>query len=285
MGKEPFVLEWLGGPAESRFRRLRPGVDDLPWGTLDTSSFSPLVIDRARVAWTEAAYTEYATAAAFSDIVHALLAAKAPIDLVGMTSDFVADEIVHVELTSRMAMELGGGAPYEIDFEALTVRPAVHLLPFQRANEMILRTCIAEELSVPFFSESMACASQPIARAVLDRIAKDEAPHGGLAWLYLDWAQEELDDAERRRLARVAHEVLERGHAYWARLRSRAPDVAEQELGWMTPARFDAVQSRAIRGSIALPLAGYGIILDEAVLDRLLVVPDAPWEVTKPGGG
>ncbi len=284
MGKEPFVLEWLGGPAESRFRKLRPGVDDMPWGTLDTTGFSPLVIDRARVAWTEAAFTEYAAAAAFADIVHALLAAKAPIDLVGVTSDFVADEIVHVELTSRMAMELGGGAPYEIDFDALTVRPAVHLPPFQRANEMVLRTCIAEELSVPFFSESMAAVSQPIARAVLERIAKDEVPHGNLAWLYLDWAQEELDDAERRRLARIVNEVLERGHAYWMRLRSRAPSAAEQELGWMAPDRFDAVQSKAIRESIALPLARYGIVLDEVLLDRLLVVPDAPWGITKPSG-
>jgi hypothetical protein len=116
---------------------------------------------------------------------------------------------------------------------------------------------------------------------VLERLAKDEAPHGELAWLYLDWAQEEMDDAERRRLARVVIEVLERGHAYWSRLRSRAPVAAEQELGWMTPERFDAAQSKAIRESIALPLAGYGIVLDEATLERLLVAPDAPW-ITKP---
>jgi hypothetical protein len=277
MVKEPFVLEWLGGLAESRFRKLRPGVDDLPWGSLDTSGFSPLVIDRARVAWTEAAVTEYATAAAFADIVHGLLAAKAPIDLVGMTSDFVADEVLHVELTSRMAMELGGGAPYEIDFEALTIRPSLHLLPQQRASEMILRTCVAEALSVPLLHESMEATSQPIARAVLERIAKDEAPHGELVWLYLDWAQEEMDDPERRRLARIAHEVLERARAYWSRLRSRAPVAEEQELGWMTPERFDAAQSTAIRERIASPLAGYGIVLDERVIERLLVVPDAPW--------
>ena len=107
--KEPFELEWMGGPAEHHFRKARPGIDDLPWGTLDTSDYPPEVVLAARATWTEAAYTEYRAIAAFSAVLHGLCEAKAPLDLIGMASSFVADEVVHVELASRVAMELGGG--------------------------------------------------------------------------------------------------------------------------------------------------------------------------------
>ena len=115
--KQPFALGWLGGSAERYFRRIRPGVEQLPWGSLEPGRYPPLLVDRARVSWTEAAYNEYCTAVAFADLVRALLECNAPIDLVGMAGDFLADEMSHVELTSRIAMELGGGAPYEVDFE------------------------------------------------------------------------------------------------------------------------------------------------------------------------
>src|SRR5688572_10240564 len=114
--KEPFDLEWLGGVAERHFRIVRPGVEEMPWGTFDLSRYPPQLLDRARISWTEAAYNEYCTASAFAEMLGALLAARAPVDLIGMASDFMADEILHVELTSRLAMELGGGAPYVIDF-------------------------------------------------------------------------------------------------------------------------------------------------------------------------
>src|SRR5690606_13022518 len=131
----------------------------------------PELVDRARVSWTEAAYNEYCTAAAFSELLGALLAAKAPVDLVGMASDFVADEILHVELTSRVAMELGGGAPYEIDFEDLHRRPAAELTPLQRANELVVHVCcVGEAFSLPMLASAFGSATHPLTRAVLERI-------------------------------------------------------------------------------------------------------------------
>src|SRR5262245_8325858 len=113
-----FELEWLGGSAEKMFRRLRPGIDELPWGTLDPRDYHDELVDAARRSWTEGAYSEYRTAAGFAALLEAMVAAAAPIDLIGMASGFVADEMTHVELNCRMAMELGGGAPYLVDFEA-----------------------------------------------------------------------------------------------------------------------------------------------------------------------
>src|SRR3974390_1022175 len=113
----------MGGAAEHHFRKARPATEDLPWGTLDAAKYSPSAVEYARGAWTEVAINEYRAVASFCEVLRALVDIKAPLDLLGMTSDFLADECSHVELASRMAMELGGAVPRIVDFDALTVRP------------------------------------------------------------------------------------------------------------------------------------------------------------------
>ena len=113
--KVPFELEWMGGAAEHHFRKARPTTEDLPWGTIVVSEFAPAAIESARGSWTEVAINEYRAVASFCEVLRALVDVKAPLDLLGMTSDFLADECSHVELASRMAMELGGAAPRMVD--------------------------------------------------------------------------------------------------------------------------------------------------------------------------
>jgi hypothetical protein len=115
------------------------------------------LVDRARIAWTEAAHNEYATALALTEMLKWLLIARAPVDLVGMASDFVADEILHVELTSRIAMELGGGAPFRVRPEGVLVASAPDLDALQSANEWVVKSCcVGEAFSVPMLSGAMS---------------------------------------------------------------------------------------------------------------------------------
>ena len=161
MTKSLFELEWMGGPAERHFRKIRPDVESMPWGTLDVRELPPLLVERARVSWTEACYNEYCTAAAFADLLGALLSARAPIDIIGMASDFVADEVLHVELTSRIAMELGGGAHLtSVDSRPPHVRRRrPGLDPIQRANELVVKTCcVGEAFSVPMLAGCLRSA-------------------------------------------------------------------------------------------------------------------------------
>ena len=58
-----------------------------------------------------------------------------------MASDFLADEMLHVELTARLAAELGGAANYQIDFAKLKLPLDPDLHPMQRSNELIVRIC------------------------------------------------------------------------------------------------------------------------------------------------
>lgn len=277
--REPFDLEWMGGVAEKYFRRIRPDVDELPWGTLDPTRYPIELVDRARVSWTEAAYNEYCTAVAFSEMLGALLAAKAPIDLIGMASDFMADEVLHVELTSRIAMELGGGAPYEIDFDGLGVHPSLELSPLQRANQLVVHVCcVGEAFSLPMLASAYNSALHPLTKQVLQRIVHDEAPHGRFGFLYLDWVSDQLDAAERARLGGIAVDTIAQFAPLWQRLTSRVQDgiTSEgysiehvRELGWTESSLYATRARRAIEEEVVAPLAKYGI---ELPADGLAVV-------------
>jgi hypothetical protein len=278
--REPFDLEWMGGVSEKYFRRIRPNVDELPWGTLDPARYPVELVDRARVSWTEAAYNEYCTAVAFSEMLGALLAAKAPIDLIGMASDFMADEVLHVELTSRIAMELGGGAPYEIDFDGLGVHPSLELSPLQRANQLVVHVCcVGEAFSLPMLASAYGSALHPLTKQVLQRIVHDEAPHGRFGFLYLDWVTDQLDAAERARLGHIAVDTIAQFAPLWQRLTSRVHDGITtegfqlehvRELGWTESSLYATRACRAVEEEVVAPLAKYGIELPADRLAALL---------------
>ncbi len=278
--KEPFDLEWMGGVAEKHFRKVRPGVDELPWGTLDVARYPLELIDRARVSWTEAAYNEYCTAVAFAEMLQALLAAKAPIDLIGMASDFMVDEMLHVELTSRIAMELGGGAPYQVEFANLGVNPSPELSPLQRANELVVHVCcVGEAFSLPMLASAYGSALHPLTKQVLQRIVHDEAPHGRFGFLYLDWASEQMDAAERTRLGEVAASTIELFAPLWQRLTSRVQDGVTsegyriehvRELGWTESSAYAVRARAAIEQEVVAPLGKYGIAIPADRLARVL---------------
>lgn len=260
-----FTLSWLGGAAERCFRRRRPGVDELPWGTLDPRPYPPELVLRARFAWTDGAFVEYATAAQLADIVRGLIAVGAPIDLVGMAGEFVADEMLHVELHARVLHELGGAVPYRVDTE-LVAPPVAPERPLLSLAAAIVRTCcVGESLAVPMLAATRNVATQPLVEAVLARIVEDEGPHALLGWLFLDWA--DLDDPDRRVLARVAHDALADARKLARTPTSRVLDGRTTEgfrlddlhaLGWLdseayTPAALDAldvVEARLVRAGI-----------------------------------
>jgi hypothetical protein len=275
-----FELEWLGGAAERHFRQVRGGVDELPWGTLRRADYPELLADRARVSWSQAALNEYCTAAAFADLIVAMLAANAPIDLVGMASDFLADEIHHVELTSRIAMELGGGAPFDVDFSRLSPERDPSLSPLYRALELGVRVCcVAEAFSVPMLASALRAATHPLTRAVLERIVRDEAPHGRLGWLLLEWADDRIDDAQRTRLGHVALDSIRELSPVWRVLTSSEHDGMTSEgfsldqvgqLGFMISTTARRVARSAMRDEVVAPLAKFGIVVPEHELEQLL---------------
>jgi hypothetical protein len=265
--KVPFELEWMGGVAEHHFRRVRPATDELPWGTLTASEHPPAAVEYARGAWTEVAINEYRAVASFCEVLRALVDVKAPLDLLGMTSDFLTDECSHVELASRMAMELGGAAPRSIDLDHFATRPA-GLTAFQRANELLLRvSCVAEAFSGGTATVSLGATSHPLPRSVYETILRDEARHRRLGGLYFEWALARIDEDERRRLGRVLLGALKGLAPFWKSPSSRAdtrPELHEEDLralGWLPPAQFAPVARDVTVRDILDPLATIGITI------------------------
>ncbi len=259
-----FELEAVGGPWARRLRRRRAGFDALPWNEAAAGA-SPEALESARLVWTRSAFSEYASAAAFAEIAACLLAAGAPIDLTAAAGDFVVDEVIHAELSARVAMSLGGAVLLEVDLSRL-VRPPIAAAPLLRAAELVVRTsCVGEALTVPILKASKASAASPLIKAVIARIVRDESSHSQIGPWFLDWADGQLSEDDRAHLGRVAGAAVRAFAPIFAG--SCAPGA---ELGVLDCATYDAAFARALRQRVAAPLGARGIAIPE---EDLAAVP------------
>ena len=261
-----FEVALAGGAATRTWEGIAGRLDSAcAWESLNPSDFPADLVTLARLGWTENAFNEYCTGAAMGQLVSVLAEANAPLDLLGIASTFPLDEMVHVELCARVAMRLGGGAPIAYDPDHLHLDFDPGLTPLQRANELIVRLCcVGEEFSLPMLAGSLRAATHPVTRAVLTRIVRDEATHGHLGWMYLDWIGATLDRSERARLAAVADDTAGHLEELWARLvtgtRAAGFDAADlNALGWMAPTVYVDLARKTMADAVFGRLRSYGI--------------------------
>jgi len=250
MSGELFELELLGGNTEKRYRFMRPEVEAMPWGTLDPSKYDEKDVIAARKAWTGAAFQEHRTGVACASTLRALIECRAPVDLIAMATRFPLDEMVHVELCARMAMELGGGTEIIHDPYRLALDADKSLPPIVRAGELVVRFfCVGETLSIPLLRGTWKAAKHPLAKAVLGRIVRDEAAHGTFGWTFLDWALPQVDEAGRKHLGAQADLAIRSIKAQWAALQKRGrPTLADAHpLGWMETGAYLALAKRSMQ--------------------------------------
>lgn len=261
---ELFELSLFGEGIERRYRRLRPEVLAMPWGTLDTTAYPPHVVTAAQKAWTGAAFQEHRTGAACTLTLKALIEARAPVDLIAVACRFPLDEMTHVEMCARLAMELGGGSEIRYESRALVYEPDRDLSPLMYASELVVHNfCVGEALSIPLLRGSAKAAGQPLTRAVLTRIVRDEALHGTFGWWYLDWAREHLGAQDLARLSELsARSILGVLHS-WEALRRDALDAHQRPrahaLGWMQTRDYLRVAAHSLQQKVVAPLVRYGI--------------------------
>jgi hypothetical protein len=266
MSEELFELEMLGGPTERRYRKLRPEVEAMPWGTMDLSGASESDRIVARRAWTGAAYQEHRTAVACAASLRALLEARAPVDLVAIAARFPLDEMVHVELCSRMAMECGGGTEIRYDPDKVILDAEPDTPPLLRACELAVRFfCVGEAISIPLLRATWHAARHPLPRAVLGRIVRDEAAHGVFGFTVLDWAADRLSQSDRVHLGKMADLGIDFLARQWQDLAQR-PKSAPHDgdvLQWMQTEDYLSLAKRALERDVKEPLRRRGIPLTE----------------------
>jgi hypothetical protein len=208
MTEELFELELLGGASERAYRRARPEVEALPWDTLDPRRLPRRELERARQQWTLAALQEYASAANIALTLHALLRARAPLDLTANLSRFALDEITHAELCARVAGALGGGVSLRYARERVLPHgrgvddPAD---PLELATVRVVRDfCVGETLSLELLRAGRRAAREPLLQGVFARLVIDESEHAAFGWRFVDWALATLDRRARPRVRQAA---------------------------------------------------------------------------------
>ncbi len=258
-----FGLEAMGGPWQRRLKARRARFDEMPWSDAReaVNNVSPMAIEAAKLVWTRSAFSEYASAAAFAQIASHLCACGAPIDLIAAAGDFIADEILHAELSGRVAMSLGGAAPLEVDLQKLARPPGAPLdNPLLRAAELVVRTCcVGEALTVPILKATRAEARSPLLREVVGRIVRDESNHAEMGSWFLDWADARLSDGDRAYLGRVAGEAIASFAPIFGGDPSCDGDQSAAEWGVARCATHDHVFEEAVDKRVKAKLRARGI--------------------------
>lgn len=253
-----FSLEAVGGPWAKRLATRRSGFDEYPWETAAAGA-SAQALEAGRLVWTQSAFSEVASAASFSAIASAMLAASAPMDLVAAAGDFVAEEMLHAELSARVAAALGGAVALEVDMGRL-VRPPTSDKPLVRAAELIVRTsCVGEALTISVLKSARKTAPSALVDAVIARILKDESGHAQLGVWFLDWAAEWLEDEDLAHLGRAAGGAL---RAY-VPLFDASCVQGGAAVGVMDCDSFDAAFEQSLDERVLAPLAERGILIPE----------------------
>jgi hypothetical protein len=256
-----FELGMLGGSPERQYRRMRPEVERLPWGTLDPARHPAALVDAARRSWTLAAFQEHRTGAACAATLEALIAARAPLDLIAVATRFPLDELTHVEMCARLAGELGGGTPLRYEPDAMVPHPSTDLAPLVRAAELVVRVfCVGEAVSIPLLRGTARASTHPLVRAVMERIVKDEAAHGRFGWVFLDWALPLLDGAARTHLTAVAADEMAKLARSWDAI---VPTTEQREdvhaLGWMESRAYVELARCSLVTDVLAPLRARGL--------------------------
>ncbi|MCO4748326.1 MAG: hypothetical protein KC912_26260 [Proteobacteria bacterium] len=262
MSEELFELELLGGAVERAYRAQRPEVEAMPWGTIDPSLYPEDLVRAAQKSWTGAAFQEHRTGAACAATLQSLIEARAPLDLIALASRFPLDEMVHVELCSRLAMEFGGGVSivYEPDAMVATVGQGEEPL-LKASHQVVAFFCVGEALSIPLLHGTWKACTHPLTRAVLKRIVQDEADHGTFGWAYLDWVLPHLEPDDLVALGKTADFAIDGVKANWDAIRARpAAETAHvHDLGWMQTDAYLELAQRSLERQVIRPLQARGI--------------------------
>jgi hypothetical protein len=203
-----------GRPLRVRGRQLHPELrDGADWteGERPDPSGLDLASRRALEAlWLHDAQKEHASVPAFARISWLLAAVGAPAALVEWAHRAALEEIAHTRLCFALAAGYAG--------RSHTVEPMPELLLGALASsdpplvtlamESLSDGCQLEDFNADVAAACARVCEEPVTRAVLERIAREERSHAEFSWALLTWLLERdrgaVETAVRRALASLA---------------------------------------------------------------------------------
>src|SRR5262249_3539695 len=151
----------------------------------DLDGLSPSTRALLAARWTSIGLMEHASIAAFARFALQLLAVGAPPDLVRASQEAMGDETEHARLAFAAA---SADAGEDVGPGALAIDGSLDGFDVAQLVATLLREgCIGETVAAIEAREALESAVDPVVRAVLETIARDELRHAELAWSTLAW--------------------------------------------------------------------------------------------------
>ena len=187
----------LGGGSPGRPLRVRgnrvhpsltPGSDWASGARPDPAGLDEDTRRALEALWLRDAQLEHASVPAFSRLSWLLASAGAPAELIEWSHRAAIEEISHARACFALAAGYGG--------RAFTVEPMPELSAgldgagdprVTLAVESLADGCQLEDFNADLAAACAASCEEPVTRAVLDKIAREERSHAELAWAVLTW--------------------------------------------------------------------------------------------------
>lgn len=196
-----------GRPLRSRgkqvFPELRHGSDWTAGAQPSRQGLDAATCAALEALWLHDAQKEHASVPAFARISWMLAAVGAPADLMAWAHRAALQEVDHAQRCFALAAGYGG--------RSHSVEPMPDLLlsglelsgdPLQTLmRESLEDGCQLEEFNADVAADAARHCDEPVTRAVLEQIAREEASHAALSWALLEWALERAPEQGRGELA------------------------------------------------------------------------------------
>ena len=230
---------------------LAPGMTDLP--SPDLTPYSTAQVRFAVSAWPMRAAEELRSAGIFRALAWASRTAGMPHPWPTRFAAAARDEVRHARLCVHVGARLGAPSPA---YDARPLRARLERLPdplLRTASLLLVEVAIGETISMYMFRAGRRRAIEPMTRAALHEILRDEVRHQKIGWTGLGSLWPLLTEALREHLQREAALGLAACERQTVRpamlwLRDRQPfDPAYASLGVLHPearveAFYDAVE-------------------------------------------
>ncbi|MCB9793642.1 MAG: hypothetical protein H6741_13040 [Alphaproteobacteria bacterium] len=189
-------------------------IDGRPYTERDGLTVAELAAeapsDPIAAAWLRAALMEHASVASFARLSLELMAVGAPLSLLARVQAAAADEVEHARLCFEEVERRTGRAwaPGAFPFQE-ALRPRVNLAAI--AADTVREGCLGETLGAWLASQVARGLEPGPERALLERLAEDEARHAALSWGIVAWLIQAGGAPVRAAVVRALGEPLEIG--------------------------------------------------------------------------
>lgn len=177
----------------------------IPIETFDKGAYGTDELRRGRAAWGLRTNDEYRSMVGFSELTYLCAEMRAPLDVVALSSRIIRDEVRHVELCTQLTDALGGRPTKLPTPSYVKTDPRASIR--QRALHHAIGSCgIGETISVTMLAGTRDNSSDPIARATLTQMLRDESFHSRFGWLWM--TDLEFTDEDHKWLERFIPRVF-----------------------------------------------------------------------------